>query len=126
MKKIVFVLMLISLSGCVYRDNYSVSQIDKNFELKQECSKLIDKEKDIIEIYNTENTPYNNLSLLEIFYSPKKNTCIEGFVRITKTELIENKPTIFTAYVLKDLIENKELKAFDLKVDYDKEVESLK
>lgn len=123
---ITLLFLIVLLTGC--SSNYvGVSEPEnKDFAYKQECAKLIEKEKQNITKYNDENAPYNNLSLLEIFYSTKMNSCIEGFVRVTKTELVPGKPQIFTTYVTKDILENKELKAFDLKNDYDGEVSGLK
>lgn len=120
--------LLLIGGGCVSTKNPSDSQKEVSsveFSKKQQCAELIESEKVNIEKYNAENTPHNNKSLLEIFYSREKNTCIEGFARVSYTEYLGEKK-VFTSFVLKDILENKELEAFDAKNDYDNAIKKLK
>ncbi len=119
MRKIGFFLIIFLMIGAGCAKN------DISFQKKLECSNYISTEKQNIEKYNTENSPYNNLSLLEIFYSTKLDTCLEGLARVTHADF-NGKEKVYTSFVLKDILEGKEIKAVDTRSDYDNEVEKFR
>lgn len=99
MKKVVLILLVVLLAGCSSNED-SLSKVEE-FEMKLACRQLVDDFEERVEYFSFGSTTGKTL---EVFYSPKENSCL--FVTKQTNDFMETDNRSFEIYQLRDVLRN--------------------